>query len=149
MHPIARRRVTRILQTFLLGIVLIQGVLFAEAIRQTKGDFVDKFRQLEESYPTPNDYRNAAGEPGYRYWQQRVDYDIRVSLNESERRISGSELITYHNNSPDTLKYLWLQLDQNVHAKDSMANRTQTFSGGKDGAEWRGPARDEPPNPKD
>ncbi len=73
------------------------------AIKQTKGDFEDKFRQLDEVLPTPNVYRNAAGEPGHQYWQQQVDYDIDVKLLEDERRIEASEEITYHNNSPDTL----------------------------------------------
>lgn len=54
----------------------------ASAIKQTKGDFEDKFRQLDEVLPTPNVYRNAAGEPGEQYWQQKVDYDIKVSLDE-------------------------------------------------------------------
>lgn len=48
------------------------------ATHQTKGDFIDKFRQLDESLPTPNVYRNAAGEPGHQYWQQQVDYQMPV-----------------------------------------------------------------------
>ena len=106
------------------------------AIQQTKGDFQDKFRQLDEVLPTPNVYRNAAGEPGHQYWQQKVDYQIDVKLIEDERRISASEIITYHNNSPDTLKYLWLHLDQNRFRTDSMAERSKTFG---DGAS-RGPS---------
>ena len=80
------------------------------AIKQTKGDFEDKFRQLDEVLPTPNVYRNAAGEPGHQYWQQKVDYEIDVTLDEAKRRIDASEEITYQNNSPDTLKYLWIQI---------------------------------------
>ena len=99
------------------------------AIKQTKGDFEDKFRQLDEVLPTPNVYRNAAGEPGHQYWQQQVDYDIDVKLLEGERRIEASETITYHNNSPDTLKYLWIQLDQNKFRDDSMSALTTTFGG--------------------
>ena len=99
------------------------------AIKQTKGDFEDKFRQLDEVLPTPNVYRNAAGEPGHQYWQQKVDYDIDVKLLESKRRIEASETITYHNNSPDTLKYLWIQLDQNKFRDDSMSALTTTFGG--------------------
>jgi predicted secreted protein len=98
-------------------------------IQQTKGDFEDKFRQLDEELPTPNTYRNAAGEPGHQYWQQRVDYKIKATLDEEKRRIDGAENITYHNNSPDTLKYLWLQLDQNIFRPDSMASKTDTFGG--------------------
>ncbi|RLV59289.1 M1 family peptidase [Parashewanella curva] len=102
---------------------------FATAIKQTKGDFEDKFRQLDEVLPTPNVYRSAAGEPGEQYWQQRVDYDIKVSLDEKNRRISASEVITYHNNSPYKLKYLWVQLDQNIFKKDSIANAANDFGG--------------------
>ena len=99
------------------------------AISQTKGDFEDKFRQLDESLPTPNVYRNAAGEPGHEYWQQQVDYKIRAKLDEENRRIEASQDITYHNNSPDTLKYLWVQLDQNKFRNDSMSAMTTTFGG--------------------
>jgi len=98
-------------------------------IQQTKGDFIDKFRQLDESLPTPNVYRNAAGEPGHEYWQQQVDYKIIARLNEAKRRIEASQDITYHNNSPDTLKYLWVQLDQNKFRNDSMSALTTTFGG--------------------
>ena len=79
----------------------------------------DKFRQLDELLPTPNEYRNAAGAPGHAYWQQRADYRIKVTLDEARRAVSGSGTITYHNNSPDTLSYLWVQLDQNMFRADS------------------------------
>jgi hypothetical protein len=91
------------------------------AIEQTKGTFRDKFRQLDESLPTANAYRTAGGEPGHEYWQQQVDYDIDVRLLEDERRIEASERIRYTNNSPDTLRFLWLQLDQNRFRSDSLA----------------------------
>ncbi|MBD3585768.1 M1 family metallopeptidase [Salinimonas sp. HHU 13199] len=104
-------------------------VAASSAIKQTKGDFEDKFRQLEETLPTPNVYRNAAGAPGHQYWQQEVDYKIDVKLNEEKRRIEASEQITYKNNSPDTLKYLWIQLDQNKYREDSMSALTTTFGG--------------------
>ena len=103
--------------------------VYASAIKQTKGDFEDKFRQLEEVLPTPNVYRNAAGEPGENYWQQKVDYKIKVSLDEEKRRLTASEKITYQNNSPYRLKYLWVQLDQNIFKDDSIANMSQNFGG--------------------
>jgi hypothetical protein len=81
----------------------------------------DKFRQLEEALPTPNSYRTASGAPGHRYWQQKADYKIDVKLDDDKQRIIGSEAITYQNNSPDTLRYLWLQLDANIFAPDSDA----------------------------
>ena len=99
------------------------------AIKQSKGDFEDKFRQLDEVLPTPNVYRNAAGEPGHQYWQQKVDYQIKAHLDEKKRRIEASESITYKNNSPDTLKYLWLQLDQNKYRNDSLSAMSANFGG--------------------
>lgn len=89
--------------------------------------FEDKFRQLEEILPTPNAYRNAAGQPGHAYWQQQVDYSIAVTLDEGEQRISATQTVTYHNNSPDTLGYLWLHLDQNRFRDDSIAEMSRTF----------------------
>lgn len=87
------------------------------ALAQTR---VDKFKQLEEhELPTPNTYRNAAGAPGHQYWQQKVDYVINVELDDDNQRIYGNEIITYHNNSPDALNYLWIQLDQNLFAPNS------------------------------
>ncbi|MFC3032584.1 M1 family metallopeptidase [Pseudoalteromonas fenneropenaei] len=99
----------------------------ASAVQQTKGNFVDKFRQLDEILPTPNVYRSAAGEPGEHYWQQQVDYNIAVKLDEQQRRLQGSQTISYKNNSPHTLKYLWLQLDQNIFKSDSLAERSKSF----------------------
>ena len=78
-----------------------------------ESSFDDKFRQLEEILPTPNTYRTASGAPGHQYWQQKVNYDIDISLDDKNQRLSGSEILEYQNNSPDTLRYLWLQLDQN------------------------------------
>lgn len=86
----------------------------------------NKFRQLEQDLPTPNVYRNAAGAPGHLYWQQKADYIISVELDDENQRIYGEETITYHNNSPDALDYLWVQLDQNMRAKDSDTYKTQT-----------------------
>ncbi len=107
------------------------ALLFASsahtAIEQTKGSFKDKFRQLDEVLPTANSYRTAGGEPGHEYWQQRVDYDIDVRLDEERRRIEASERIRYTNNSPDTMRFLWLQLDQNRFRDDSLAERGSAF----------------------
>ena len=104
----------------------------ADAVRQTKGGFEDKFRQLEgEDWPTPSDYRNASGAPGFRYWQQKVDYDVRVRLDEPKRLVTGTAKIKYRNNSPDALPYLWLMLDQNQYRRDSIAELTRTVTGDK------------------
>jgi len=113
---------------YFLAILLALLTPLAGAVEQTKGSFVDKFRQLEEELPTPNLYRNAAGEPASAYWQQEASYDIDVRLNEDQRTINGSETIRYSNNSPDTLRYVWLQLDQNKFHRDSMDSLTKTVA---------------------
>src|SRR5215510_8884239 len=82
----------------------------------------NKFEQLGTTLPTPNEYRTASGAPGPKYWQQRVDYDIKCELDEAGKNLTGWETITYHNNSPDVLTYLWLQLDENQHSTVNNAN---------------------------
>ncbi|MEM1397101.1 MAG: aminopeptidase, partial [Pseudomonadota bacterium] len=128
---------------------VVSSVAHAQGIQQTKGTFEDKFRQLDEVLPTPNIYRNAAGEPGHEYWQQKVDYDIDVTLNEDARRVTATETVAYKNNSPDTLRYLWLQLDQNIFKEDSMAELTNDFGGlGRRGPATKAPGaegRNSPP----
>ncbi len=79
----------------------------------------DKFAQIDDLLPTPNSYRNASGAPGHEYWQNRADYKMDIELDDEKQIIYGKETITYHNASPDALSYLWLQLDQNMRAKDS------------------------------
>ena len=83
----------------------------------------NKFEQLGQTLQDPNMYRSASGAPGPKYWQQRADYDIDVTLDEKDQRIKGSELITYYNQSPDVLTYLWLQLDENQHVSKNDNNR--------------------------
>ena len=77
------------------------------------------FRQLKQELPTPNSYRTAAGFPGHEYYQQKADYVMNIELDDNKQILSGEETVTYHNMSPDALPYLWVQLDQNVRAKDS------------------------------
>ena len=79
----------------------------------------NKFRQLYNEFSTPNMYRSASGAPGVAYYQQQADYKMNIELDDENAKITGDEVITYTNNSPDVLTYLWLQLDQNVRAKDS------------------------------
>jgi aminopeptidase N len=113
-----------------LGLLAFAGAAQADPLRQTKAPFEDKFRQLEgEDWPTPTDYRNAAGAPGYRYWQQKVDYRLAATLDEPGRAIRGSGTVTYTNNSPDELRYLWLLLDQNRFKRDSLSELSSTVSG--------------------
>src|SRR5690554_4225794 len=83
-----------------------------------------KFEQLRpDEIPTPNPYRTGSGAPGPKYWQQRADYAIEVEVNDETQVLTGRETITYYNNAPEALRYLWLQLDQNLFAKNSMATR--------------------------
>jgi len=106
------------------GLVLaLAGSGLASA--QTTNSGTDKFAQLETLLPTPNSYRTASGAPGTDYWQQRADYDIKVTLDDVKQALSGRETITYTNLSPDTLPYLWVQLDQNIWDKNSMTTSTQ------------------------
>ncbi|MDB5469093.1 MAG: rane alanine aminopeptidase [Caulobacter sp.] len=113
-----------------LGLLAFAGAAHADPLSQTKAPFEDKFRQLEgEDWPTPTDYRNAAGAPGYRYWQQKVDYKIAATLDEPGRSIRGAGTVTYANNSPDEMRYLWLLLDQNRFKRDSLSELSTTVSG--------------------
>ena len=78
-----------------------------------------KFAQLDQELPTPNEYRTAAGAPGHHYYQQKADYKMSIRIDDETQRLSGDETITYTNNSPDKLEYLWLQLDQNIYSENS------------------------------
>lgn len=81
----------------------------------------NRFEQLGTILPTPNEYRTASGAPGNKYWQQRADYVISCEIDEEKRILTGKEKITYTNNSPDVLTYLWLQLDENEHSAQNNA----------------------------
>ncbi len=85
-----------------------------------------KFEQLGTTLPTPNTYRTASGAPGHEYWQQKADYDMEVVLNDDNQTITGFEQITYTNNSPDVLTYLWVQLDQNMQNRESETYSSET-----------------------
>lgn len=87
-----------------------------------------RFEQMGTAMPTPNTYRTASGAPGKEYWQNRVDYDIKVEINDEKQHLSGSETVTYFNNSPDELRYIWMQLDQNLFQKNSMSSQTRSSS---------------------
>mgnify|MGYP001391828022 CR=1 FL=1 len=81
----------------------------------------NKFRQLYNELATPNAYRTASGAPGPAYYQQQADYVMELTLNDDTQELFGDQTITYTNNSPETLSYLWLQLDQNVRARDGQS----------------------------
>ena len=102
---------------------LSAGALLAQDIQNNpSSNHGNKFEKLGTILPTPNEYRTASGAPGPKYWQQRADYDIQCNLDEDKQVLTGSETITYFNNSPDELTYLWLQLDENEHSAKNNAN---------------------------
>src|SRR5690242_8752734 len=95
----------------------------AQELRNNPGsNHGNKFEQLGTILPTPNEYRTASGAPGPAYWQQKADYTIKCELDEVNLRLTGSETISYFNNSPDQLTYLWFQLDENQHSNTKNAN---------------------------
>ena len=81
----------------------------------------NKFKQLYDQFADPNKYHNASGAPGVEYFQQKVDYVMDIELDDEKSKLYGQETITYTNNSPDPLPYLWIQLDQNIREKDAPA----------------------------
>ena len=109
--------------TFLLCLTVTLGFTQQEIKKEREPGHSNqsKFKQLYEEFATPNTYRSASGTPGPDYYQQQADYKIDLKLDDKNAKIYGEETITYFNNSPDDLEYLWLQLDQNVRAKDSKA----------------------------
>lgn len=121
-------QLSRSLSIFLVGILwlMVSSEGRSQWFPNRKYGQEDKFRQLEEILPTPNSYRSAAGEPGPDYWQQHVDYTIDVKLDEAENSISGSETICYRNQSPHAIRYFWVQVDPNIFAPQSDANRTRS-----------------------
>jgi len=99
------------------------GTAVAQDIQNNPGsNHGNKFEQLGTILPTPNEQRTASGAPGGKYWQQRADYNIKCQLDEKALKLTGKETITYYNNSPDPLDYIWLQLDENQHNNLDNAN---------------------------
>lgn len=107
----------------IFGIIIFCYSLTATA---QENKWQGKFEQLDQILPTPNSYRTSSGAPGVNYWQQRADYEIDVELNDETQVLTGKETITYFNNSPETLKFLWLQLDQNNLSNGNMSDKTET-----------------------
>lgn len=115
---------------FILSLLLSTGLSgsFAQQAPQNQFNGNTRFEQLGDILPTPNSYRAASGAPGKDYWQQKADYDIKAEIDDEKQRLIGSETITYTNKSPDELRYLWLQLDQNNFKKGGIAELTRTSS---------------------
>jgi hypothetical protein len=112
-------------------LMLFAGLfMFIGVFAQSKYDHKEAFNP--QFYPYPgNDYRSASGEPGPKYWQNRADYTITCTLDTMAHRVTGEVEIRYTNNSPDNLKFLWLQLDQNIYKKNSRGSATTTETGGR------------------
>ena len=91
----------------------------------------NNFKQLYEEFATPNRFRTAAGAPGVDYYQQQVDYKMDIRLDDANTKLYGSETITYTNNSPDALPYLWIQLDQNIRNENDMEGAKESSSAPK------------------
>jgi len=114
--------------TLLFSFLLISAFSFAQEnnteIKEKEGGHynISKFKQLKQELATPNSYRTASGAPGHEYYQQQADYKMDIILDDKNQRIYGEETVTYYNNSPDDLEYLWVQLDQNIRATDAITN---------------------------
>lgn len=114
-----------------VAVLLFSGSAYAQ--ETPKYDYVEAFKPF--FYPqTGTETRSASGQPGHAYWQNSADYHLNVSLNEDKKEITGTSEITYTNNSPDKLSFLWLQLDQNLFSKDSRGNGVVPLSGSRNGA---------------
>lgn len=113
------------------SVLSLFGLLYVTLLlAQSNYDHRETFNP--QFYPYPgNDFRSASGEPGPKYWQNRADYRINCNLDTTDHKVSGEVEITYTNNSPDPLKFLWLQLDQNIYKKDSRGSATTTETGGR------------------
>jgi hypothetical protein len=117
---------------FLFLLLCCTSAINAQDIRNNpSSNHGNRFEQLGTILPTPNEYRTASGAPGPKYWQQRADYDIKCELDEPGLKLNGKEMVTYYNNSPDVLTYIWLQLDENEHSTINNANYQDASSMGR------------------
>jgi hypothetical protein len=107
---------------FLVLLISVVAVKAQDIRNNPTSNHGNRFEQLGTILPTANEYRTASGAPGPKYWQQRADYNIQAELDEKNLKLTGSETVTYFNNSPDVLTYLWLQLDENEHSSIDNAN---------------------------
>ena len=112
---------TRTCITALAGMLLLVPPTLAHPQSLQRVADSSPFRPLD--LPTPNEIRTASGRPGAKYWQQRVDYKIAATLDSARNEIRGRETIHYVNHSPDSLPYLWLFVEQNLCAPNSVTNQ--------------------------
>ena len=104
-----------------LLLLFLAGLISTDLVAQRDRESINRnaFRQMYQEFSTPNVYRSANGAPGHKYYQQKADYKMKVRIDDENQRLYGEETITYFNNAPDVLDYLWLQLDQNVRSRTS------------------------------
>lgn len=108
--------------------ILTLALIFSSFLALGQSKWNSKFEQMDNMLPTPNQYRTGSGEPGPAYWQQQADYKIKVELDDKNQKVTGSEVVTYYNNSPSDLRYLWIQLDQNVREQDNFGSQSNGSS---------------------
>lgn len=118
----------RVLLSIVLLSITVQSYSQSQFYNNPQSNHGNRFEELGFLLPTPNEYRTASGAPGPKYWQQRADYDMDIELDEVRNYVYGKETITYFNQSPDPLSYLWMQLDENVHHANSDNNRDNPSS---------------------
>lgn len=116
----------QLLLVFIVLAVAVTAKAQSQYHNNPQSNHGNRFEELGFLLPAPNEYRTASGAPGPKYWQQRADYDMDIELDESRNYVYGKETITYYNQSPDPLTYLWLQLDENIHHANSDNNRDNT-----------------------
>ncbi len=113
----------KVFKSFLLSFIFVSATVFAQETEEKEKPQGhtnnNKFKQLYDEFATPNMFRTGSGAPGPAYYQQQADYKMDIEIDDENARLYGDETITYTNNSPDPLTYLWVQLDQNMRARDS------------------------------
>src|ERR1700741_3989188 len=119
------------LNKFALSLLVLGSALASRAQDTPKYDQHKVFNPLFYKGQQGNEYRTGSGAPGVKYWQNHADYKLNVTLDTAKHRITGSTLITYTNNSPDALDFLWLQVDQNIYKEDSRGGATSPVEGGR------------------
>ena len=122
----------KIIVSGFLGCFLVVAA-FAQTSKETSQSKYNNHEAFDPLFypPSANDYRTGSGEPGPKYWQNRADYKINCTLDTGLHRVTGEVEIIYSNNSPSNLKFLWLQVDQNIYRNDSRASATTTETGGR------------------
>ena len=124
--------------SLLIAVICLVTPIAAQTVNQS-GATVNNYNYNDAFSPlfytkNGNDYRSSGGQPGPSYWQNRADYKLSVRLNDQTNEISGTEIITYTNNSPDKLGFIWMQLDQNLFKNDSRGNAIIPPTGSRNGA---------------